>query len=137
MTRRTERILRKYVLALRLAQLATAKAERHRRALEHTRRRLVDAQAQLGQHNRQMEGADLAARLEWSDRLAAATASLDMPLNDASAACVDAARAATLANGQAEIVERTHHAALQSDTRDREIGQLQNLPRKLKSRGMR
>lgn len=137
MTRRTERILRKYVLALRLAQLATAKAEQHRRALDHTRRRLVDAQVQMGQHNTQMAGADLAARLEWSHRLAAATTSLDMPLNDANAACADAARAAKLANGQAEIVGRTHHAALQSDTRDREIGQLQNLPRKLKSRGMR
>jgi hypothetical protein len=68
--------------------------------------------------------------------LAEAATSLDMPLNDANTTCANAARAATLASGQAEIIERTHHAAVQKDAYDRELRQLRNLPINPKKRGL-
>ena len=106
-SQRLRRVLRKYALDMRLARLEMAKAERERIVLNATAERLNAARNGIAHTKGAMAGGQLAARGEWSGRLADASIALQPSIQRTEVACAEALQSMRHAEGRiARIEER-------------------------------
>jgi hypothetical protein len=104
-SQRLRRLLRKYALDARLAQIAQTKAERERAQLSATELRIKAAHSALTCNTACPTGGELAALGEWSGRLVEAGASLQPAIERVKVDCSEASLAARRAKGRMERVE--------------------------------
>ncbi len=127
---RLRRVVRKYALGRRVAQLALATAERERAALMETDARLRSARDAIALASQPISGKQLAISGEWAMRLEGAMHSLAPSIRTAENDCADSATAAQRASWQEELVRQRIAATLSAEAQQYEARQAYARPGK-------